>query len=188
MRATFVALILLALACLTSSQISASPSHFKPTNRGMTWTVKKEPQVGNGWAGIWGCDSFCDAYNGDTSCSSSRPILCIRYYKSMFPPATTSPALNYYYGWSGGIVDTTNNVVGSTITSQAVGDSICQSQLGASDWKMAEFHMGHRMASGGSWNWGSAVRGGWNFWAYFATTYTNRAWVWIDDQPNGNCD
>ena len=39
----------------------------------------------------------------------------------------------------------------------------------------------------GNWNWAVAKCGEWSLWGYFNHHWTGRAWIWVNNQPNGNC-
>ncbi|OJT22093.1 flagellar hook-length control protein [Archangium sp. Cb G35] len=134
--------------------------------RGMTW-IKRSHFSTNG-ADWVGCDNgiFCNAYSGDTSCTASLPILCI---KQDFSPAPAGLPADWYTGWANGHITTTPPVQGLTLTSAAVADQICAASFG-SGWRMAQFHDG----------------GGWNFYAYGNVRNDMRFWVHISDQP-ANC-
>jgi len=95
------------------------------------------------------------AYGGDTACSDSLPVLCIR--KDGLPqPANVT--FDGYHGWSGGQLRTTTPTPGTSLTSRAVADALCASQHGAG-YRMAEFH------DGGGWHyWGKGPVCGDNFW------------------------
>ena len=135
------------------------------TKKGMTWT--KRIHTGQLRVDMVGC-AGCDAYQGDTACTTALPILCIK--KSSAPNPGVSPS-GYYYGWSGGHIAITTPVVGMSLGSIAGANAICAAQLGP-DWRMAEFHDGN---------------GGWNFWAYGDVRSDSRFWTYINDQSNGNC-
>ena len=112
-------------------------------NNGMTFQAIEWPTLNNSMAGKWGC-SGCDPYQGDSSCNASLPLLCILVPQTLSRPYYTFPLTgtgviadkSFYNGWTGGFFSTTKPVQGSNISSQAAGDSICQSQLG-SGWQFA---------------------------------------------------
>lgn len=142
-------------------------------SKGMTWKLNSA----NSTSGIVdvGCvqSPQCDAYNGDTLCTTQLPMLCI----NPFGPAGLSLPVppnvdnsNVYHKWSGGIVATTPAVAASTFNFTADANTYCQTQFGP-NWRVAEFHDGR----GGS---------GWNFQAYGGVGQpSKRFWVDINDQP-----
>ena len=172
------------------------------SKQGLTFHVVEWPTVSNNWAGKWSY-SGGNPYNGDQLCTSYLPILCILGHKKMPRPwynySVTTPHASYdggfYNGWTGGFFSVSKPIQGSSITSQLAGDGFCSASLGAG-WQMAEFHMGYWISwmnngsikAWDSWNWNSAYSGGWNFWGYFGTDYSGRAWTWINDQASGNCN
>jgi hypothetical protein len=108
----------------------------------------------------------CNPYLGDTSCSTSLPLLCISKADLPRPDYPYSPT----YEWSGGYIDITPPHSGSTWQSQDDADNICRATFGAS-WRLAEFHDGYQ----------------WGFAAYGDMPIINeRLWVGINDQP-ANC-
>ena len=39
----------------------------------------------------------------------------------------------------------------------------------------------------GNWSWATAKCGGWSLRGYFNHHWKGKAWIWINNQPNGNC-
>jgi len=37
------------------------------------------------------------------------------------------------------------------------------------------------------WDWALTVCGEWSLWGYFNHQWNGNAWVWVNNQPNGNC-
>ena len=150
--------------------------YFKVTfarcsQKGMTW-IHSSSNAQTGTVSV-GC-SGCDAYQGDTVCTQSRPLLCIYKPTTPFPVPTGVSNSDQYYQWSGGVVATTQSVAGNTFTSIAAANAYCIAQFGTG-WRVAEFHDG----------WA------WNFQAYGGTVSaptvpSSRFWVYINDQP-ANC-
>jgi hypothetical protein len=134
--------------------------------KGMTW-IQGASNNQTGTITV-GCGSTgpnpCDAYNGDTVCTTALPLLCIYKPTPPFPvpPGVTSSVP--YNEWSGGVVATTAPVPGpSTLTAA---NSLCAAF--GPGWRVAEFHDG----------WG------WNFQAYGGVGQpSKRFWVHINDQP-----
>jgi hypothetical protein len=126
--------------------------------RGATWTVRN--QLGDHID--VGSDNNTDAYNGDTSCAASLPVLCLRP-EGLPLPSDITP--DFYNGWSGGEVALTDPVLGSTLTSPAVANALCASTFGPG------FRMGEHHDGGGGWGW----------WALGSFAQT-RMWVTVNDQ------
>ncbi len=133
------------------------------TTTGMAWEVMDSDSSLS--AVRVGCLS-CDPYYGETDCNEFHPILCL------YDAGLADPGLyvDYYEGWSGGYVEITSSIQGCALTSLAVADAYCASELGTG-YVMAEFHDGG---------------GGWSWWGYSSITSTDRFWTYIDDQP-ANC-
>ncbi|RKG92510.1 flagellar hook-length control protein [Corallococcus terminator] len=129
--------------------------------RGMSW-AKVSHSSGVDEVGCWGCD----AYVGETSCTTALPLLCIRQDGSARPAQT--PA-SYYPSWAAGNIATTLPISGSLLTSLSSANQMCVQFFGAG-WRMAEFH----------------DAGGWGFNAYGNVRTDTRFWVHINDQP-ANC-
>ena len=131
---------------------------------GLTW-AKGAHNASNGTDHV-GCNT-CNPYTGDTSCSTSLPILC---FKSDGSPVPSGVTLDSSDGWKGGHISTTLPVLGSTLTSLAVANQICVDYFGTG-YQIAEFH--HSL---GAWSWS----------AYGDVRTDEHFWVYINDQP-GNC-
>lgn len=147
-----------------------SPLAYAAGGKGMTWAA----QLHDSTFGIdrVGCQlgaTACNAYVGDTSCSLSRPVLCIKTDNSPRPPYIFTPSA-FYDGWTAGHIATTVPIPGSALSTPTTGDAICSASFGA-NWKMAEFHNGG---------------GGWAFRAFGNVRNDQRFWVRISDQP-ANC-
>jgi len=111
----------------------------------------------------------CNAYQGDTSCRTVLPVLCVRPTGAPLPSGLAAGA---YPGWTGGTLGATQPVMGAVLESGAMASARCEKELGAG-WRMAEFHDG----SGG---WGfQGLRGA-------GLTGSTRYWVHINDQKS-NC-
>lgn len=137
-------------------------------NYAMTWTLLN--QQSNNITHV-GSDSLTDAYNGDTSTSTTLPILCIYQNGSPLPSGITP---GFYDGWSKGHVALSLPVAGTSITSLAVANGYCSGYLGTG-WRMAEFHDGWYGP-------GLIYQGGWSFKAFGTIPSTTRFWVYINDQ------
>ena len=152
----------LAMAALFGLSSPASAN-----SHGMTWgTYEHDATHGADKVGCHGGGNSCNPYMGDAVCSANLPILCIAIDGAPDPGVATVP---FSSEWSSAVIATSRRVVGSTLTSAAMGDAICAQQFG-SQWRMAEFHDGE----------------GWGFWAHGYVRNDTRFWVYIDDQP-ANC-
>jgi hypothetical protein len=98
---------------------------------------------------------------------ASLPILCIKMDGSPRPSGLWT---DFYNGWVGGNIATTQPIPGTWLTSQSAADQLCASYFGAG-WQMAQFHH-----SGGGWAW----------YSYGNVRSDTRFWVRISDQP-ANC-
>ena len=132
--------------------------------KAMTW----KSTYHNSTSGVDGVScAQCDAYLGDTTCTASLPVLCIKQDGSDTPSGLVT---GFYNGWAAGHIATTHAMQGTTLTSLQVADQFCVDNFGPG-WRMAEFHDGN---------------GGWNWFAYGNVRKDTRFWVHIDDQPS-NC-
>lgn len=134
-----------------------------------------------------GTDEKSNAYTGDTDTTEAHGLACIKKLdlpqpSGLSPAPSTTPGGALRDSWSGGYLFVVPNVIGTTLTSRAVADNICnkygQSNYGVTDYRMAEFHDGDQRG------WA-----GWSFWgdaAYSATRgfegFNDRLWVAINDQ------
>lgn len=79
----------------------------------------------------------CDPMQGDTSCRTVLPVLCVR--PSELPaPAGFDGARGV---WAGGTLGATQPVMGAVIESEAMGTARCEKELGAG-WRMAALTVG----------------------------------------------
>ena len=187
---------------------AGEPGQPAPDRKGLTWGKSvHNTRFGidlvscHGRPPLAGDSTSCDPFHGDTSCSVSRPILCLKPQGKPRPPYAVSkggPNLAmpgaYYAGWSGGIIGLTPPVPGDQLTSPEWGDRLCEAALGPG-FRMAEHHdgkwiegMGGKRYAGRRWpSSGSKLQaGGWGWFAYGEVPNTSRFWVRINDQP-GNC-
>ena len=145
-----------------------------PEKKGMTWGLRDpQPEPVNGVAHV-GCNDAngtnCEPYNGDTTCSTQLPILCINPMSLQKPQNLTE---GQWDKWSGGIIGTTDPMAAPSTL--ALANSACTAEFGPG-WRVAQHH---DAASG---------RSGWAFSAYGNVgTKGKRFWTDIDDQPNGVC-
>lgn len=124
----------------------------------------------------------CNPYQGDSSCRTALPVLCILKDGSApesagltKDPQTEGGAVgsNFYAGWVGGSLGATAPVAGFVLGSLANANARCSTELGAG-WRMAEFHD----AGGG---WGLVGKRGPGL-----TSQQTRHWVHVNDQM-ANC-
>jgi hypothetical protein len=200
--AAISALLLLVLALAQSPASTPSASPLLPIKKGLTMQATVWPSYESNWAGRFSCNN-CNPFEGDIQCNRTLPLLCISSPRSIVRPYYNiafkySPFEQvdggYYDGWTGGFLQVTLPVQGSSITSYKVGDALCKSYFG-NNANFATFDSGFYMPfmnndpvkTWSLWDWGKVARGQWNFWGYFNHHYRGRAWVWANKQPNGNC-
>lgn len=117
-------------------------------NMAMTWGTKT-PKALKGKIDkdnrivVVGC-SGCNAYKGDTDIRTKpkRHILCIVPGNEPAPTIYTTEyaTRKFYYNWSGARIGLSKKVRGSTITSRAVGDRFCKTDLKDGRARMIEHH------------------------------------------------
>lgn len=207
MKSLKLAVSLLVLLVVVTSQNTAAntanfPFNIQPANKGLTFQATVFPSYESSWAGRFSCNN-CNPFEGDQPCSKALPIVCIVHHKTIVRPRYriaiqhTPFAVQdggYYDSWTGGVFATTLPVRGSDISSYEVGNNLCKGYFGTNA-KFAEFDDGFYMPvmsqppekTYALWDWNKAKRGAWNMWGFFNHHYRGRAWVWIRNQPNGNC-
>lgn len=104
----------------------------------------------------------CDAYQGDTDCNVSLPVLC-------FAPLTNQqdPSQGALHQWVSGRINVVGPVPGNSFKTLKDVDLAC-SRLGNPNWRAARFHEHPK---------------GWNWTAFGKAPNNRRFWVHIDDQP-----
>ena len=205
MKGLKLAITVLALVALASTQlpqVAVNPTYLPPLNKGLTLQATVFPSYENNWAGRFSCNN-CNPFEGDQPCHKALPILCISNHMAASRPYHTIAVRytpfaildgGYYDSWTGGVFTVTLPVRGSDITSYKVGDDLCKGYFGKNS-HFAKFNDGRYMQymnddpqkTWALWDWNKTKKGGWNMWGYFNHHYRGRAWVWIDNQPNGNC-
>lgn len=161
--------ISLAALCLLFVLPCVAGAAPPPNSKGMTWQFLAT-NTQNGTIGV-SCKSVCDAYHGDTPCTTALPILCIRKAVAGFPLPLPAGVINTdkYDLWSGGVIGTTIPTVPPATLVAA--NALCAKAFGA-NWRVAEFHDG--------WGWGFQAYGG-------LGDPTKHFWVHIKDQPGATC-
>jgi hypothetical protein len=157
----------LLLAMTLAAFASASSPLMAQTSRlGMTWAkASHDDAKGVDVVSCHGGGKSCEAHKGDTPCSESLPVLCVRKSAAANPGVPTTQ----YAQWASGHIATTMPVPGFALLSQQAGDGLCLATQGPG-WRMAEFHDG--------WGWGFAAFGN--------VRDDTRFWVRINDQK-ANC-
>jgi ELWxxDGT repeat protein len=149
------------------------------TKRGLTWVQSVSDSCGQTRV----ICNDCDPYQGDTLCSDSRPLLCIKKDSSLDCSAPNSSD----DGWSASTVKLTSFLVrGTQLYSLAEADALCARTFGTG-YRMAEHHDG-----GGGWGW--RAKGTISPLSTPSSTHPrdgrsnlpNRFWVRIKNQ-RGNC-
>lgn len=161
-----LASVLLALAGLAGTAGAARAADVpidKSSGFGMTWAKLTHNSTYS--ADEVGC-SGCNAYTGDTACSTALPVLCVKKESAPNPGIATDS----YNGWIGGQVYLTAPVAGNQLGSLAGANARCAAAFGPG-YQMAEFHH---------------PGGGWNWYAYGNVNGASRFWVSISD-TQGNC-
>lgn len=115
----------------------------------------------------------CNPYQGDTSCNTALPILCIKKDTAAFPLPTHVDNSNQYHKWASGVVGTTVpvNLCTANVDTIQAANKLCEAEFG-NGWRVAEHHDG----------WG------WHFQAFGNVgNPSKRFWVNVTDQPKGTC-
>ena len=141
---------------------------------GMTFLQYKQPSAeGTIMVSCGDVNGDCDPWEGDTACTEARPVLCLKWTGESAPAGETP--------WFAGTTDITAPVQGCALTSLAVANALCEETFGP-DWRMAEFHDGGAGDAGAITPTGNTALA-----AYGSWTTSMRLWVFINDQPGGNC-
>ncbi|MCI5131027.1 MAG: hypothetical protein D3904_05760, partial [Candidatus Electrothrix sp. EH2] len=169
---------------------------------GMTWAIREyNSDLDISYLACYGQPGSpnygpCNPYQGDTSCSASLPVLCLKVDGSPRPPYTPPPsnaAMNkeYYRGWAEGTAGLTAPVQGNTFATLDDVNAYCTAQLGPG-YRAAEFHDGRWVWDMDENNFYDATwplttnSGGWGFYTPGQWGDESRFWVHINDQ-NANC-
>lgn len=202
MKAMLAVVLLVAVVAAQPTLTVTSVFNLQPVKKGLTMQATVWPSYESNWAGRFSCNN-CNPFEGDTPCNRSLPLVCITSHKTVTRPYynianqfTPYSVLDggYYDGWTGGFLQVTLPVQGSSISSYKVGDDLCKGYFGKNAI-FATFDSGYYLPfmnrpplkAWSLWSWEQARRGQWNFWGYFNHHYRGRAWVWVHGQPLGNC-
>ena len=191
----------------SSSSSNSNSSSNIVQGSGLTWgKVSHDAALGIDRVHCWGAPAVpaeaggpgCNPYQGDTSCDTALPVLCLKRDGSPRPPyAITCQAhamsAEFYCGWAGGEIRLTPPIVGAQLESQAETDALCASYFGVG-FGMAEHHDGLYVTGmdedtffGDTWpSLDELSSGGWGFFALGDIDPSQRFWVAINDQL-GNC-
>lgn len=117
-----------------------------------------------------GMEPRCNPYVGDTVCSASRPVACLK--PGDLPAPVYRSGRPVTGAWSGGDLAVTEPVRGDRFRSVGDVDALCARRFGAG-WRVATLHDGGRFQS-------VSGRGD-------PASVTDRVWADIADQPHGTC-
>ena len=174
-----IALLLASLCAHSCFAVEISAPAAAPERTGMTWGVlPAEVPTGVVLVGCHGLPKTaagsCDAYVGDTTCSTALPVLCVNIDKRAKPGDL---ATGFYAGWLGGEIALAPPVRGDTFADRTAADAWCSGHFGAG-WRMGEHHDR------------SSGAGGWAFYGMGAgigeKLGRTRFWTAINDTA-GNC-
>ncbi len=175
--------------------------------KGLTWghvkhICKSNVDHVNCHTNYGGVYESCNPYVGDTKCYLYRPILCIN--KSNIPrPGYSFSGNAFYHGWTEGIIRLSKFYRGCDLLSKENADKLCVTEFGCG-YEMASHHDGLFLPSmtstshiGLDWiNAGPKSTGGWTHYSIgniFNIIHEDqevkktRFWMYIRDQPHGNC-
>ncbi len=173
--------------------------------KGMTWGVASHDSDLDiskvhcyGTSTQEGDADHCNPYQGDTSCSTALPVLCVKVDGTPRPPygipvCGSSCAMNdeFYNGWIEGSAELTAPVQGNAFATLDDVNAYCEAQLGP-DYRVAEHHDGRWVYGmdennfyGSTWPL-TTSSGGWGFYAPGQLADDSRFWVHINGQ-NANC-
>lgn len=77
----------------------------------------------------------CNPQQGDTSCRTVLPVLCMKQGTVALPPNGDS---SLYPGWMGGSLAATQPVMGAILESETYASAMCEAEYGPG-WRMAEY-------------------------------------------------
>jgi hypothetical protein len=115
-------------------------------------------------------DRQCDPYVGDTVCSASLPVACLK--PGDLPAPVYASGRPVTTAWSGGDIAVTEPMRGDRFRTVGDVDALCARRFGAG-WRVATLHDGGRLL---------AVSGRGD-----PASVTGRVWADIADQPHGVC-
>lgn len=175
-------LVALACAnCCVAVEVGIAPGDPPKvaTKAGMTWGVA----LGEAPAGVVlvGCHGLpktaagsCEAYVGDTACTTALPVLCVNIDGRAPPPGLKT---GFYAGWLGGRIALAPGTRGDAFENRAAADGYCASHFGAG-WRMGEHH--DRRTGSGGWSFYGVGAG------IGANLFATRFWTAIND-TQANC-
>jgi hypothetical protein len=184
-------IILLALLLSLTGQI------YSLNNKGLTWSLLAHDYSLN--VDRVGCGS-CNAYQGDTSCFTKLPILCVSVSSFKRPPynvnlcgPSCAMTKEFYDGWTEGYFKLTQPIQGISLLNFANMKNICSNQFG-STFTVASHSMGKYIVGMNSINYFHSTwpvasllsTGGWAARGYGNLNTTSRFWIFINNQP-ANC-
>jgi hypothetical protein len=199
--ATVIILILVLLSAQFWQSIFSTPTKKviqfpnkkidKKTKKAMTWVfVKGDYKSTEAQYFLFGRDEKTNAYSGDTDINQKADLLCIEKNAHIPIPSILSKREitnggAWRHGWSGRQAIIVPNVIGTSLSSKAKADELCETsgnQFGIKGLRMAEFHDG-----------GKGNEAGWSFWVDGTKgniiqerkrgLNNRRFWVSINDQP-----
>ncbi|MDZ4364151.1 hypothetical protein [Brevundimonas sp.] len=112
----------------------------------------------------------CDPYVGDTVCSATKPVACLKPGDIPAPVDRSGRILTS--AWSGGDIAVTDPVSGDRFRTVGQVNAFC-ARLFGDGWRVLTLHDGNRLQS-------VSGRGD-------RATVTDRVWADIADQPHGTC-
>lgn len=145
-----IALLLVSLCAHSSFAIDISARPAEPVQTGMTWGAS--PAAAPAGVVLVGCHGLpktaggsCDAYIGDTACSTALPVLCVNIDHRTKPARLHT---GFYAGWLGGEIALAPPVRGDIFADRSAADAWCSDHFGAR-WRMGEHH--DRSSGAGGW-------------------------------------
>jgi hypothetical protein len=197
-------LVLCSTQCWQLSSLASTPNSVQSSilrtrkfaKKAMTWGFIKANSM-NSKANyfLFGRDRITNAYKGDTNINQKADLLCVEEKAHLPTPLVLNTSVRYKSertkkgavrnGWSGRQAIIIPNVIGTSLSSKAKADRLCEvagNRFGIRGFRMAEFHDG-----------GKGREAGWSFWVdgtrgnisqeVKKDLHKRRFWVSINDQP-----